>query len=254
LIGTRGEAPWSLGIKARASDLKGGYALWAGSYDSMPNPLIVAEQPVVRSLVEEEPVGRALDAAAGTGRHAVWLHERGHHVVAMDLSAEMLRQARAKDEALPVAVADLARLPLPDGCVDLAVCSLALSHCQDLEKPIAELARVVRPGGCVLISDIHPLALLLGGRALAIASDGSAALIPDFVHPIEDYLIAFRTAGLEIARCVEPPYDEQAVDSLPGASAAREAFLAAYSGLPAALVWKTRRIEQGLGPARKTPP
>lgn len=166
------EPPLSLGMEVRDSELRAGYALWSRTYDSVSNPLIAVEEPVVRSLLREAPPGgAALDAAAGTGRHAIWLRERGHRVVALDLTVEMLRQARAKDEALPVAAADLVRLPLRDACIDLAVCSLALSHCEDLAKPVAELARVVRPGGHIVVSDIHPLALLLGGHALAIAAD-----------------------------------------------------------------------------------
>lgn len=230
------DSPMSLGMEVRDSDLKAGYALWSGTYDSMPNPLILVEEPVVRSLLREAPPGIALDAAAGTGRHALWLRERGHRVVAMDLSVDMLRRAQTKDAALPVASADLVRIPLRDSCVDLAVCSLALSHCEDLLKPVAELARVVRTGGRLLVSDIHPLALLLGGRAIAIAADGSAALIPDFIHSIQEYLEAFRRADLEVGRCLEPTYDEHAVDALPGANLLREGFLAAYVGLPAALV------------------
>jgi ubiquinone/menaquinone biosynthesis C-methylase UbiE len=156
----------------------------------------------------------------------------------------MLQQARAKDDTLHVATADLVRLPLSDESVDLAVCSLALSHCEDLRTPVAELSRVVRPGGRVVVSDIHPLALLLGGRALAITADGSAALIPDFVHSIQDYLEAFREAELEVIRCLEPTYDQRAVDSFPGASVAPDAFLAAYVGLPAALVWELKQLER----------
>lgn len=235
------EPPLSLGIEVRDSELRAGYALWSRTYDSVPNPLIAVEEPVVRSLLREAPPGAALDAAAGTGRHAIWLRERGHRVVALDLTVEMLRQARAKDEALPIAAADLVRLPLRDACIDLAVCSLALSHCEDLAKPVGELSRVVRPGGHIVVSDIHPLALLLGGHALAIAADGSGTLIPDYVHSIQEYLEAFRGAGLEVVRCLEPPYDERAVDAFPGVALSREGFLAAYLGLPGALVWHLER-------------
>src|SRR4051794_29604057 len=47
-----------------------GYAEWARYYDSGSNQLIEEEEPVVRRLLDDLPVGVALDAACGTGRHA----------------------------------------------------------------------------------------------------------------------------------------------------------------------------------------
>src|SRR5581483_11588369 len=51
-------------------EVRTGYAAWSETYDATPNPLIRVEEPVVRRLIDETPVGRALDAACGTGRHA----------------------------------------------------------------------------------------------------------------------------------------------------------------------------------------
>jgi len=57
-------------------------------------------------------------------------------------------------------------LPLRDGSVDAAVCTLALTYLPRLEPALAELARVVRPGGTIITSDIHVLSLYLGGVSL----------------------------------------------------------------------------------------
>lgn len=53
---------------------------------------------VVSALDGLEP-GRATDLAAGTGRHARWLAERGWDVVAVDFSAVGVEQGRARAEA-----------------------------------------------------------------------------------------------------------------------------------------------------------
>lgn len=70
-----------------------GYRSWASRYDEPGNPIIALEEPAVWSLIDPLPLGRALDAACGTGRHARHLLELGHDVVGVDLTPEMLDRA-----------------------------------------------------------------------------------------------------------------------------------------------------------------
>jgi len=60
-----------------------------GRYPQDPDPA-----PVLQRYVETFPDGRALDIAAGTGRNAVFLAERGYEVDAVDKSREGLEIAR----------------------------------------------------------------------------------------------------------------------------------------------------------------
>jgi hypothetical protein len=69
--------PNNIVVEVVEHDLEGGYERWAPSYDG-PNPLIEAEEPVVRPMLDALPPGRALDAACGTGRHAGYLAGLGH--------------------------------------------------------------------------------------------------------------------------------------------------------------------------------
>lgn len=75
--------------------VRSGYTLWAETYDG-PNPAIRMEQPIVHGIIERLPVGRALDAACGTGRHAIHLHTGGWDVIGVDATPAMLDQARAE--------------------------------------------------------------------------------------------------------------------------------------------------------------
>jgi ubiquinone/menaquinone biosynthesis C-methylase UbiE len=93
-------------------------------------------------VLDALPIGCIADVASGTGRHAAYLAERGHEVIAFDVTAEMLAHGSG-----PRVQADLRSLPLPDDSVDAAVCTLALTHLPDLDAAFGELARVVRPGG-----------------------------------------------------------------------------------------------------------
>jgi ubiquinone/menaquinone biosynthesis C-methylase UbiE len=135
-------------------DVSSGYQRWAATYDHLPNPLLSAEDPQMARILQRFAIGRALDAASGTGRLAAYLADRGHEVIALDSSRAMIEKAQSR--GVTVVMGDLRALPLGDETVDLTVCGLALTHLEDLRAPIAELARVTRDGGHVVISDIHP--------------------------------------------------------------------------------------------------
>ncbi len=78
---------------------------------------IGAPEPFAAEMLPLLPRGLALDVAAGTGRHSIWLARAGFTVDAIDFSfAAMLKlSAAAASEALPVRalVADLDCCPLP---------------------------------------------------------------------------------------------------------------------------------------------
>ena len=220
-----------------------GYASWADTYDVLPNPLIRVEEPAVQELLADAPPGRALDAACGTGRHAAFLATRGHRVAGIDTSPAMLARARARVPAAALAVGSLVALPISSASVGVAVCALALMHLPDLRPAIAELARVVRPGGRLVLSDLHPTTLTLGGGALFQGADGAFGRVSGWVHRHEDYVAAFTATGLQIRACLEPVWGEAELPLLAGPlhGLAPEAVRAAFLGLPAALVWSLTR-------------
>ena len=113
-----------------------------------------------------------LDAACGSGRHSVDLATRGHAVIGVDQSLEMLTLAREKVPDGRFLPGDLSALPLDDASVDAALCALALVHVVDVRQAIGELARVVRPGGRIVITDVHPVLVMLGWQAQFPTVDG----------------------------------------------------------------------------------
>ena len=120
-----------------------GYDVWAEYYDGR-NDLIDLEETIIRPIIDRLPFGPALDAACGTGRHAAYLAAKGHSVIGVDGSANMLAVAKAKVPGADFCQGDLRALPVGNQEVDLVTISLALTHVPELAPVLAEFARVLR--------------------------------------------------------------------------------------------------------------
>jgi ubiquinone/menaquinone biosynthesis C-methylase UbiE len=183
-----------------------------------------------------------LDAGCGTGRHARRLVELGHDVVGVDGSSEMLEKAA---RSLPDAVfrqGDLCSLPLEPASVDLVVCALALEHVADLSRAIGELSRVLRPRGRMVLSDLHPAAVALGGAAYFQDAGGGAGVVRGYGHLHGDYLRAFEQVRLNVRQCLEPRFGRaEAAMQGPATRFIPQAAEAAYVGVPGALIWDLDR-------------
>lgn len=228
--------PWSSGLDVAELDPVAGYEHWSGTYDTVNNPLLVMEQPVVERLLEDAPPGDALDAACGTGRHAIHLARR-HRVTGVDGSPHMLAVARQAVPEGRFVRGDLSRLPLPDGRFDVVTCALALCHVSDLAEAVGELARVARRGARLVLSDPHPLSVAIISQAFFPTPEGGMAFVRNHFHPIGRWIDAFGRGGLRLMRCEEPLWEEQHLGGLaqrfiPGAE--RQALV----GLPSAIVWE----------------
>ncbi len=220
-------------------DAATGYAAWAATYDSKPNFILAVEEPVVERLLAAVPPGPALDAACGTGRHTVTLARHGHDVIGVDQSPEMLELAAVKVPGAQFRVGDLTELPVPDASVDLVLCALALSHLHDLAPAVAEFRRVLRPQGRLLVTDVHPIMVLLQGQPIFAYQPGELAFVRILPHQVSDHLAAFAAHGFSFVSCHEPLY---AGPLPPGGYEERipDAARAAWAGIPSAIVYEMR--------------
>jgi demethylmenaquinone methyltransferase/2-methoxy-6-polyprenyl-1,4-benzoquinol methylase len=91
------------------------------------------------------PGSLVLDVAAGTGSISRLLEGRGHRVVAVDLSDEMLTQHPGRLRVK--AVAD--HLPFPEKTFDAVTFGYLLRYVEDPVVTLRETSRVLRPGGLV---------------------------------------------------------------------------------------------------------
>jgi SAM-dependent methyltransferase len=233
-----GDQVYQLGLDVPIVDPRSGYERWSQTYDDPGNPLIEVEQPVVWSILETIEPGPALDAACGSGRHSRRLVELKHEVVGVDSSPEMLEKARASLPQTLFYESELESLPLESASFDLVVCALALEHVENLSGTVAELSRVLRPSGRMVLSDLHPAAVALGGAAYFQDAQGGAGVVRGFGHLHSDYLLAFREAGLVVRECFEPRFGpSEAAMQGPASQFIPDAAAGAYVGLPGALIW-----------------
>lgn len=146
---------------------------------------------------------RVLDAGCGTGRVAVWLHERGYEVVGVDLDESMLAQARKAAPGVPWIAADLAELDLAglalEGDFDLVVAAgnvIPLLAEGTEAEAVARLAAALRPEG-----------LLVAGFGL----DAAHLPLPEATVTLADYDAWCEAAGLRFqqrfATWEGDPYD-----------------------------------------------
>ncbi len=100
--------------------------------------------------------GRALYVAAGTGGHAMALHERTGEkleLICVDENDDYLELARAKAAAAKEPTKfqreELASLSFADDSFDLVLGNVSMVLTQDLRKVVSELVRVAAPAGTV---------------------------------------------------------------------------------------------------------
>jgi SAM-dependent methyltransferase len=123
----------------------------------------------VEQICGDLPPGRSIDLAAGEGRNALWLAERGWDSTAVDFSAVAIDKARAIAErrgiTITTEVADLTTyVPTPGG-YDLVVLAYLQLPDEQLTPILRRAGEAVAPGGrFVLVShDVENLEHGYGG-------------------------------------------------------------------------------------------
>ncbi len=201
-----------------AGDVRRSAREWDARYAD--GPVWTREPNVwVRREVEHLAPGRALDVAAGDGRHALWLASLGWSVTAVDLSIEGVRQgaasarehacaddAAAADDPAPGdiawVVADARTPAIAAAWADLVVVAYLHLPAEDLAVALGRAADAVAPGGRAVVvgHDVRNPAEGTGGpQDVAVLT--SPSLVAD----------ALRQHGLQVERA------EVAVRAVPGA-------------------------------------
>lgn len=100
---------------------------------------------------------RVLDVGCGTGALAehVLASLPAVQLTGVDISPEMLRQARARLQGhARFAPADAEKLPFADGSFDAVICNDSFHHYPDPRRAAFEMWRVLAGGGSLIIGDV----------------------------------------------------------------------------------------------------
>lgn len=139
-------------------------AVWTnGSYETVaPTYYSMAGRLVERTGVDADD--EVLDIGCGTGTVAITAARRGTRVTGVDITPEMLDQARknaeiAGLEGIDLQDGDARDLPFEDDAFDVVLSSLGHMYGDPPAKTTAELLRVTRPGGTIGFTSWTPTSL-----------------------------------------------------------------------------------------------
>ena len=112
----------------------------------------------VVELAAPEPGWAILDLGTGTGHTAFALAPHVARVTGIDLTPEMLAEAKKLQAAKSVAnvdwaIADVHQLPFGDKAFRLITCRRAAHHFSHVRQSLREMRRVLRAGGRLVIDD-----------------------------------------------------------------------------------------------------
>jgi SAM-dependent methyltransferase len=186
------------GPDARDGKVRAAYATVAAAYaDHFDAELtdLPFESWLLRRVVDLAHGAPVIDVGAGPGHVAAFLVEAGAHASGMDLSPEMVEEARRRHPGISYEVGDLRRLLRPathDGWgAVLAWYSLIHLAPSELPEAMASLARPLRAGGWLI------LALHAGAELRTVTEWLGHDVDLDFVlHDASAVLDAVARAGL----------------------------------------------------------
>lgn len=168
-------------------------------------------KPLDRQLLDRfaervKGAGLVCDMGCGPGHIASYLREQGVEVCGIDLSAEMLQQARALNPDIEFRQGNMLSLEIEDETFAGMTAFYSLIHIprEEVIKALTELKRVLRSGGLLLLS-FH-----IGDETMHVEELWGEKVDFDvaFFQPDEmrNYLTV---AGFKIEEIIErPPYDE----------------------------------------------
>lgn len=102
------------------------------------------EQKILTDFLKGQYFDNALDIGAGTGRITQLVLRHADHIVALDISLNMLKKLhkKLKSDKLSLVLADTEHLPFRPSCFQVLVCMRTLKYLKNLEDVLSEFATV----------------------------------------------------------------------------------------------------------------
>ncbi|WP_433430852.1 methyltransferase domain-containing protein [Nonomuraea sp. CA-141351] len=207
---------------------------------------VVRQDLVTRQLAGHLPKApcHVLDVGSGQGTQALRMAARGHHVIALDASRDLLRLLESGIQpgmAVRTVQAEAERLGelFEPGSFDVVLCHGVLMYFDDPGPLLADLARLLAPGGILslLVRNGDALAMrpgLMGGWTEALRAFESTHYVnrlgvPARADRLGELMRRLAVHGLEVHEwygvrvfCDTVPDDEPVPDDLEDLLAAEE--------------------------------
>ena len=139
-------------------DLEASYDRVAANYaDEFFSEL--ERKPFDRELLDEfarriRGIGQVCEIGCGPGQISRYLKDSAADICGIDLSHEMVKQARRLNPDIQFESGDMLALKCADASFGAIVCFYAIIHLrrEDVKKALQEMNRVLQPGGPLLLS------------------------------------------------------------------------------------------------------
>ncbi len=185
------------------------YDTAAKDYDAFNEQRSKNCNQVIESILKQQGAQSVLDLSCGTGSQVFWLASHGYDVVGMDISAEMLKIAKAKTEQenrdFDFRIGDMSHSKVGEFDAVLTIFN-AIGHLtkDDFEKAVQNIHSNLKDGG-IYIFDIFNLNYLLDKnnitkltidwqedrqnktvRYIQYSTINKAGVLASYTHAIED--------------------------------------------------------------------
>lgn len=214
------------------------YNKFAGKYSSYVNNIsnfynMCIEVPVMEELIKSKVVNKkVLDLGCGSGTFSNKLKNWGADVKGIDVSIEMIEEAKKAYSDIDFKVGDAEKLPYESKTFDFVTSSLVMHYMQDLNYVFAEVARVLKENGIFIFSMHHPMfknhrTIMVDGKKEKILKPyfnnglyewsmfNSEMVVHSYHHTFEDIIGNLIKNGFNITKLIEPRPTESSKDQFP---------------------------------------
>jgi ubiquinone/menaquinone biosynthesis C-methylase UbiE len=190
----------------------------------------------IPQLIQKHAKGMdALDYGCGAGRSTRFLKNLGLDVVGVDISHDMLEQARSRDSSTRYYNLQSEQLPFEDESFDIVFSSfvfLEISTKKEIEKIFSEMMRVLRKDGVIIVitssMDVYKGNWvgfkydfpennrdIQSGETFKLQFQGTEIILYDYLWTDEDYKQILDRLGLRMVEHHKPlGYDTDPVEWL----------------------------------------
>ena len=163
----------------------------------------------------------------------------------------MLRNAEEKTKKYAnkreFRIASAYKTPFKKNEFNIITFNLVLSHLKDLDKAVSEMTRVLKKDGIMIISDLHPYAMIFKNARTVFYNKNKKYRITNYIYLFEDLIKIFRKNKLEILDVKDLKDTKKCLDLYialcknHGKKISKEKEYEEWLGKPGALIIKLRK-------------